>query len=80
MSVENIKDLTDDELVRSGHQPVSGTPVYDGRPDPRYRIEMMRRLMVSINRLNKSTSIFSAIIGVLTFLMLLLTIGMWVKM
>ncbi len=78
---DDFSKLSNEELVSNGHLAVGGgSRKYDGGPDPRYEVEMMRRLMVSINRLNRSATAFSIIMGVLTLVILIFTISMWNKM
>jgi len=79
---DDFSKLSDDDIVSKGYLPIGGegqSSVHDGRPDPRYRIEMMRRLMVSIDRMNRSTTIFSWIMGGLTVAILIFTVIMAFK-
>lgn len=79
--IDDIFELSDKELVRRCTRDIGGaTKAPAGSPDPTYPTEMTRRLMVSIDRFSNTTSVFSAILGILTLGIFILTVGMWAKM
>lgn len=80
--IERFKKYTDDELVEHGSTSGIGGPgetkVYGGAADPRYQIEMTRRLKdsilqlnISLKNFNERTSYYSKWLIILTIVLLI---------